>query len=521
MNIALVCTDGDLWAFGTRLISSVLRQAGHSTRLILLPSEAADYSAQVLDEVGALVRESDLVGISCYSRGSRKARQVAASLRERKKFTVWGGLHASLNPAECAAVADIVCRGEGEHTIVELADALEDGRGWEDIRNLACEKRDGVMLNALRPPIASLDELPLLDFERSNEFHLASGRMVKAPGTAHSSRMQYIGSRGCAFLCTYCCNRKIKEMYRGNGRYLRRMSPAQYVDQLAELHDRYFPNATDAFLLDEDFLLRSVDEIREFARLYRDRVKLPFDCMVSPPRVTDEKMQLLVEAGLWRISLGVESGSERTKTDVFDRSITNEAVMRASQTIVSHPTVAPCYFFIIGNPYEDRQDLLDTLALMARMAYPYYANIYNLVFFPGSALFDRAVRDGIIRGTQDSGFELHFRAGLNYSGHSWKQKNLYLNGLLFMTEGKSTRHRLGLLPRKTIPFLTRPKVIDFMDRQRFLCGLAIPSKILLLRLRSRLGGVVKRWMKNPADAYNVAGYLKRRFAPDSRAGARA
>jgi anaerobic magnesium-protoporphyrin IX monomethyl ester cyclase len=514
VNIALVCTDSDLWAFGTRLISAVLKRAGHSTRLVLLSSEAAEYSQETLEETAELVRQSDLVGISCYSRGSRKARQLAARLRAENRMTVWGGLHASLNPAECAEWAQVVCRGEGEETVLELVEAIEGGRDWSGIRNLAYRKGDAVIQNPLRPPIASLDTLPLLDFERSNEFHLANGHLTKAPSDprmAHSARMQYIGSRGCAFHCTYCCNRKVKEMYQGNGRYLRRMSPPVYVDHLATLRQRHFPNATDVFLLDEDFFLRGKEEIGEFAELYRQRVGLPFDCMVSPPRVNDEKMQLLADAGLWRISLGVESGSERTKKEVFERPITNPAVVKASQVIKRYPRVAPCYFFIIGNPYEERQDLLDTLELMRQMAYPYYVNIYNLVFFPGSDLFDRAVKDGIVSGTRDSGYELHFRAGLKYREHAWKQKNVYLNGLLFLTEGKATASRLGLVPRKLIPFLTRPATIDFMDRQKMLCRTVIGAKVLLLRARSRIGGVLKKVMKNPADAYNVAQVLKRKL----------
>jgi hypothetical protein len=290
------------------------------------------------------------------------------------------------------------------------------------------------------------------------------------------------------------------------------MSPAKYVDHLATLHRRHFPDATDVFLHDEDFFLRTVEEIREFAGLYRTQVGLPFDCMVSPLRIADEKVRLLAEAGLWRISMGVESGSERTKKEVFDRPVPNQAVLRASHTIKQHPTVAPCYYFIVGNPYEARQDLLDTLGLMTRLESPHYADIYNLVFFPGSVLFDRAVRDGMIAGARESGVELHFRAGLKYREHAWKQNNLYLNALLFLTEGKATSRRLGLLPRSAIPFLTRPAVIDFMDRQKSLCRIAIASKVLLLKTRARIGAVVKSLIKNPADAYNLRRYLKRKFA---------
>jgi hypothetical protein len=298
------------------------------------------------------------------------------------------------------------------------------------------------------------------------------------------------------------------------------MSSTKYVEQIEVLYKQHFPGATDLFLLDEDFFMRTVAEIQEFAELYRDRVGLPFDCMASPPRITDEKLRPLVAAGLWRISLGVESGSERTKKEVFDRPIPNKLVLSASRTIHKHPSVAPCYFFIIGNPYEQEQDLIDTLKLMTGMAYPYYINIYNLVFFPGSELFDRAVRDGIIAGSGDSGFELHFRAGLKYRDHAWKQKNLYLNGLLFLTEGKVTKRRLGLLPRGMIPFLIRPGVIHFMDRREFLCRLVIGSKVLLLRVRAKVGGVLKKLIGNPADAYNLPRFLmhsvKKRFAALAR-----
>jgi len=98
VNVALVCTDSDLWAFGARLISAVLKRAGHTTRLVLLASDAAEYPREVLEEAGELVRQSDVVGISCYSRGSRKARQVADRFRTLGTTTIWGGLHASLNP---------------------------------------------------------------------------------------------------------------------------------------------------------------------------------------------------------------------------------------------------------------------------------------------------------------------------------------------------------------------------------------------------------------------------------------
>ena len=85
---------------------------------------------------------------------------MAARLRRDGVTMVWGGLHASLNPAECAEAAGIVCRGEGEETILEFVQKLEEGRDWRDVRNLAYQRNGSVILNPMRPPLASLDDLP-------------------------------------------------------------------------------------------------------------------------------------------------------------------------------------------------------------------------------------------------------------------------------------------------------------------------------------------------------------------------
>jgi radical SAM superfamily enzyme YgiQ (UPF0313 family) len=237
------------------------------------------------------------------------------------------------------------------------------------------------------------------------------------------------------------------------------------VEHLEMLHKQYFPRASDFFLIDEDFLLRPLDEIREFSKLYRERVGIPFECHGSPPRVTEEKLSCLAEAGLWRLRMGAESGSERTKREVYDRPVSNDALLNASRVLKQKPNVVPAFYFIIGNPYEEPRDLLATLELMSRLAGPYYAQTFNLLFFPGSALYERALADGTISGAWDSGGELHPRVGFQYKSHAWKRKNLYLNTLLFLADGKATALRIGFLPRFLLPSLIHPRMIRFADRR--------------------------------------------------------
>jgi hypothetical protein len=61
-------------------------------------------------------------------------------------------------------------------------------------------------------------------------------------------------------------------------------------------------------------------------------------------------------------------------------------------------------------------------------------------------------------------------------------------------------------------------VIDYMDRRIIICRLVIGGKVLLLRARAQVGGVLKKVIGNPADAYNLPLYLKNAFARRLNAG---
>jgi len=510
MKIALIYTDWDIWALGLRNISAVLKNAGYQTRLIFMGTDKTLYSNQVLEEVKDLVKASDLIGISCLSRGSEKAKQVIKFIKTLKKPIIWGGLHATLNPKECANFADMACVGEGEEVIVELAKTIENGRDWKDVENIVYKKNGKFIKNPLRPLISNLDELPLMDFSCEEEFHLTKEVFTQIhhaselPGT---HEVLFNGSRGCVFHCTYCCNSKLKEIFSGKGRYVRKMSISRYVECAKNLK-QYFPQAKYFYLIDEDFFIRSKDELHKFAIEFPREVGLPFECCGNPLQITQEKMELLVKAGLWRIRMGIESGSERTKKEIYKRPVTNEAIKQAAHIINNFSQVVPYYFLIIANPYENDEDLIETAKFMLDLPSGFYIQVFNLVFFPGSILYERAVQDGLIEGKKESGYELDFRGGFIYKKQSWKQKNLYLNGLIFVMEGRSTKYRLGLLPKALIPFLIKPSLLRFNNRHPFFIKSIILIKMIILSFRSFVAKNLKRVIINPRIIYNFRELFK-------------
>lgn len=503
MKIALIYVDQDVEAFGVRNISSVLKAAGHETKLVLMKTREPVYSRQMLESAKGLVADSDIIGLSCFSRASQKAIQVIEHVRPLDKITVWGGIHATLNSQECAQHADVVCRGEGEEFMLELAERAGKGRDWRDIANAVYRDNGRIVMKDTRPLIGDLDVLPGMDFSRDNEWHLQGDQFVQVCGVSEDTApIAFNGTRGCAFHCTYCSNAKLQQLVSGKGRYVRKLSIEKLIEQVDGLRTR-FPKARCFNFFDEDFCARSVAEIERFSSEYARRVGLPFECMVSPVQVSEEKIKLLVQAGLWRINMGVESGSERTKREVYNRHMSNEAVMRAARIINKYPHVVPYYFFIIGNPYETREDLLSTARFLRDLPYPFYLRTYNLVFVPGTLLYEAAVKDGIIAGSQDSGFELDFLGGLNYKNHAWKKTNLYLNGLLYLMAGKVARRRLGLVPRRLLDLLLRPGIIAFHEKHTLGIRGLITLKLHLWKLRSLGAHIVKKLLKDPRAIYRV------------------
>jgi anaerobic magnesium-protoporphyrin IX monomethyl ester cyclase len=508
MIIAFIYTETDRWALGIRSVSAFLKRAGHTTRLLLTGPRDDLCSENALLEIGDLVKDIDVIGLSCFSRGSDKAKQIADYLHTLGKFIIWGGIHATLNAEECSKSADVVCRGEGEGMMVELLDRLAAAKEWRDIDNAVYQKDSTVVMNQLRPLIEDLDGLPVPDYSFSDEHHLTEKGFVRITDiSAITEPIMFIGSRGCYYNCTYCSNTKMKEIFAGTGKYVRKMSIGKYIEQAKALRDS-FPKSTYYYFIDEDFFARGLEEMRQFAEEYSSKIGMPFDVLASPLRTTPEKMDILVKAGLWRVRMGIESGSERTKKEIYNRPMSNEAVKRAALAINKHPQVVSFFFVIISNPYEKSADLVDTIRFLTDLPSPYFMQAFDLVFFPGSVLYDRAVRDGIISGKQDSGYRIDYRGGLHHKAHKWKKKNLYLNGLLYLMEGKSSQSRLGLLPRRIVPYLVRDKAIRFHDRHPFLIKAMISLKMFMLRLRKVIARMVTILIGDPQIVYNLKAMLK-------------
>ena len=428
MLIVLVCPYADITAFGLRTISAHLRRAGHKTRLIFMPDPYANdlfyglkrYENAVLDELAALCRDAGLVGLTLMTNFYDGAVQMTARIKTAAAGVpvVWGGVHPTIRPEECLEHADVVCVGDGEEALLEIAERLAAGADPTTVRNLWFRTAAGIVKNPVRPLASDLDVYPAPDYSLEDHYILADGRLQ--PLTAALQRRfleggtvsRYLGKigyqtmtgRGCPHRCSFCINDALKKLYEGQ-RYLRWRSTEHVMRELSWVRE-HLPYVGFIWISDDAFFARPAAALEEFCREYKKRIGLPFTCLASPATITEEKMAMLVDAGLVYVQMGIQTGSAKIQ-GLFNREqMSNERVMRAARIMNRYRDrmYPPSYDFILDVPYESDRDVLDSLRLIARLPKPYKLQPFALILYPGTRLHEMATRDGLIGGERREDF---------------------------------------------------------------------------------------------------------------------
>ncbi len=472
MRVTLISVNDDVSANGIRSISSYLKENGHSIRLILMPYRLSyRYPTAVMDELIEIAKDSSLIGISSTTYTSGRAIQVIDHLRTLKIRIVWGGIYATTCPEECIKHVDFVCRGEGETAMLELVETLERGEQNNNIGNFWIKQAGTIIKNDVRPYVENLDILPFADYDFSDQHILDHEKIVGMHERFLEGRLLIHTSRGCPYSCTYCCNRYIQNLYLRKGKQLRYRSIKKVIDELTQIKNK---NRSLRFIsiTDDDFFARSLQELTTFCKEYKSKINLPFYCYVNPNTLSEEKLKLLIDAGLRKVEMGIQSGSEYINFRIYKRFTSNRAILKTARILNKYKSQMepPDYQFIITNPYEKEQDILQTIDLVLKLPQPYILQTFNIVFFPGMELYEISKKNNVIKTSGDACFDLEYQ---NFFEHlRRKDVNLYLNLLLFWMQGPVTRTLIGIIPRPIVRSLMSRRVVNFANRVRYAILLA-------------------------------------------------
>ncbi|MFQ5531625.1 MAG: B12-binding domain-containing radical SAM protein, partial [Candidatus Nanoarchaeia archaeon] len=316
-----------------------------------------------------------------------------------------------------------------------------------------------------RHKFENLNEIPAPDYDLETNYILEKNGNFSKLNESHIGKwIFYHGIRGCIYTCRFCCNNSLDKIYEGKGAKIRKKSIQLVIKELQDLIKK-FPKVERIWFTDDDVNMRTVEELQEFRRLYKENIGLPFQCYMSPTTVTETKLKLLIETGLKQIEFGVQTGSDRVNREIYGRPIFKKAVLRAAEIVNKYKKFIDSvnFQFITTNPYESKEDILETINLIRKFPSPFMIQAYGLVFFPGSPMYYKAISDGYIEKFDDSGYDVDF---LNYQKHvKLKNKNTYLNSMIHMMGTNSTSFRNGLIPRFAFKYLLKDEVIEFFENK--------------------------------------------------------
>lgn len=285
---------------GLGYIAAFLRRSNISVKILDAPLNGWD-KKQAIAEISML--DCKLIGVSIpYQEAAAEILEFITEIKKVKPeahITV-GGIYPTFAFEELLKLypaIDTIVIGEGEETTVELAEAIIKDNEYTGIKGIAYKSNGNIIKTKTRPSIEDLDEMP---FPERDTLSLN----LKTHNFA-----TMITSRGCYARCSFC---SVVPYYSAFGHQYRMRSAENVLQEIELLHNEY--GVRNIMFNDANFIGGSInarERARKIAEGIIDRgfdLEIRIQCRVND--VEEELFALLKKAGLTRVYLGIESGSQ-------------------------------------------------------------------------------------------------------------------------------------------------------------------------------------------------------------------
>lgn len=363
---------------GLALIAAVVEREGYEVTVV-------DANALRLKPMNIVpyVTEANVVGLTAMTPTINAAISIARYLKQANHdlSIILGGAHATLLPNETLASApeiDMVVRGEGEQTIIELLRAFECQQPLDNILGISYRRNGKVHSTPSRPTSVDLDSLPFL------AYHLLPWQRYR-PHPPHGQAFPFavmVTSRGCPYRCSYCS----KPIF---GNKFRAQSPERIIEEISYYKEKF--GVKEIAFYDDVFTL---DKKRAYAiadNIIKKGLKICWTCETRVNLVDKELLRHMKQAGCYAIAYGIESASPEI-LDTLNKDITleqaEEAVRLAQQ--VGLQTIG---YFMLGSPGESLETIGKTIEFAKRLKID-FAQFAITTPFPGSQLYDLYLKGG-------------------------------------------------------------------------------------------------------------------------------
>jgi len=323
----------------------------------------------------------DVVGIPVLTKNHYWALDVAKRVKKVNPSIVvlLGGPHPTFYTRILDDEnVDAICRHYGESATLNLLDRLDEGRRFTDIASLLVKENGRIYKNEVDLQ-SDMAQLPLMNRK------LYEG----IPGRSKSSQLRAMTSSGCPFSCNFCIGYGVKKEF-GKPQF-RQKSPKRVI---AEINDARRSKEIKTIQFQDDVFGINKKWLDEFSNLYKEKVGLPFYCLLRCDSVNDELVEKLTDMGCFEVGIGIESGNEHIRNKILDKKLPTETIIKAAETL-KRGGLTFHTFNMFGLPEENLASAYETLNLNIKIKPDV---MYTQMFhpYPGTKFFDSEAEKAII-----------------------------------------------------------------------------------------------------------------------------
>ena len=384
--------------FWAAILASIIEQKNGQVAILDLNALRSNFGGKqvpnqvIIDEVSS--EKWDMVGIGGLTTTYSRIKELTPLIRKNAKdaIIIGGGGWASYNPVEILQLVpelDMICIGEGETTFSELYDEIDKGtRDFEKVNGLCLRNNNNFKFTNPRALIDDLNSVPypayhLLELDIYFRFS-PEPKSIKSYNAKR--RATTVWERGCPRGCTFCSHNgmsriDLQNIYgegdRKAGEKLVRItdkendtfqlparwpSPQYAIDNIKLLKEKY--DVDFVSIMDEN-MTSNLKWTKEFCELYVKEgltESVPWGTLGDAPSVAvkPEIIKIMKDAGCAYISFGFESASDKVLNEDIQKGQLRSHLQKTLEA-VKKEKMTPLTTFMIGNPHENIDDLMETV----------------------------------------------------------------------------------------------------------------------------------------------------------------
>ncbi len=359
--------------------------------------------------------------------------------------------------------ADYIIQGEGELTLLELVNSLENTESVSHLQGIAFQEKNSIQVNSKRAVLQNLDELPLPAWDLVN---VAEYKNIWKQSKQEFT-LNIATTRGCPYKCNWCA----KPIY---GNRYNTHSPEYIVRHIAFLEKTFgvkrFWMCDDIFGLKPNWVEQFSVELQKKQLAIRYYIQSRVDLLLK-----ETTIDALAKSGLEEVWVGAESASQKI-LDAMDKGTTVEQIYKATELLKSKK-IRVAFFLQFGYPGETHDDIEKTIAMVKELM-PDNIGVSVSYPLPGTKFYEKVKDDLKLKANWKDSDDLEMMFNGTFKSAYYKKLQRFVHNEYRKSQGVSNLKKMA----NNLSEISVGKLFSVMKLGYYFPG-AFANKITLKRLQ--------------------------------------